>query len=69
LSAVVKPAAALKQGAAEKSAAGKGAAPDKKVRVLLAEDQTMLRGALAALLELEADIHVVGQAANARRSG
>jgi two-component system response regulator DesR len=34
------------------------------IRVLLAEDQTMLRGALAALLDLEPDITVIGQAAN-----
>jgi two-component system response regulator DesR len=39
-----------------------------KIRVLLAEDQTMLRGALAALLELEADITIVGQAANGREA-
>ncbi len=38
--------------------------PPQKIRVLLAEDQTMLRGALAALLDLEPDISVVGQAAN-----
>ncbi|HEY5329788.1 MAG TPA: response regulator transcription factor [Acidobacteriaceae bacterium] len=41
--------------------------PDK-IRVLLAEDQTMLRGALSALLELEPDITVVGQAANGREA-
>jgi two-component system, NarL family, response regulator DesR len=34
------------------------------IRVLLAEDQTMLRGALAALLDLELDITVIAQAAN-----
>jgi len=40
----------------------------KAIRVLLAEDQTMLRGALAALLELEPDISIVGQAANGREA-
>jgi two-component system response regulator DesR len=34
------------------------------IRVLLAEDQALLRGALAALLALETDIDVVGTAAD-----
>lgn len=33
------------------------------IRVLLAEDQAMVRGALSALLKLESDIEVVGSAA------
>lgn len=35
-----------------------------KIRIVLAEDQAMVRGALAALLELEADLEVVEQAAD-----
>jgi two-component system response regulator DesR len=35
---------------------------------LLAEDQTMLRGALAALLNLESDITVIAQASNGREA-
>lgn len=35
---------------------------DKKITVVIAEDQNMLRGALVALLALEDDIDIVGQA-------
>ncbi len=38
----------------------------QSIRVALAEDQTMVLGALAALLELEPDISVVAQSANGR---
>ncbi len=38
------------------------------ITVVLAEDQTMVRGALAALLELEPDIRVLGQAPNGREA-
>lgn len=38
------------------------------IRVLVAEDQAMLLGALAALLELEPDITVCGRAANGREA-
>lgn len=37
--------------------------PAKSIRVLLAEDQGMMRGALALLLGLEDDIEVVAQVA------
>jgi two-component system response regulator DesR len=42
--------------------------PPTKIRVLIAEDQTMLRGALAALLSLEPDITVIAQASNGREA-
>ncbi len=38
------------------------------IRVVLAEDQAMVLGALAALLELEPDIEVVARAANGREA-
>jgi len=38
------------------------------IRVMIAEDQAMVRGALAALLETEGDIEVVGQARNGREA-
>ncbi len=40
----------------------------KRIRVLLAEDQTMVLGALAALLALEDDIEVVGQEPNGAKA-
>ena len=38
------------------------------IRVLLAEDQAMVLGALAALLEIAFDLEVVGRAANGREA-
>lgn len=38
------------------------------IRVLIAEDQTLILGALAALLEIESDIQVVGQAGTGPRA-
>lgn len=38
------------------------------VRVIIAEDQAMVRGALAALLTIEGDIEVVGQAVDGREA-
>jgi two-component system, NarL family, response regulator DesR len=38
------------------------------IRVVIAEDQAMVLGALAALLETEGDIEVVGQAANGQEA-
>src|SRR5215469_5940492 len=39
-----------------------------KIRVVLAEDQAMVRGALVALLEIEPDISVCARAANGREA-
>lgn len=38
------------------------------IRVVLAEDQSMVLGALSALLEMEPDIEVVGRAADGRQA-
>jgi two-component system response regulator DesR len=38
------------------------------IRIVIAEDQAMVRGALAALLECEGDLQVVGQAQNGREA-
>jgi len=38
------------------------------VRVVIAEDQAMVRGALAALLATEGDIEIAGEASNGRRA-
>src|ERR1700734_1850050 len=40
----------------------------KTIRVVLAEDQGMVLGALAALLEIEGDITVVAQARNGKEA-
>jgi two-component system response regulator DesR len=45
-----------------------GGARDGTIRVLIAEDQSMVRGALAALLALERDVEVVGQASDGREA-
>ncbi len=54
---------ATKEGARE---SGKEAR--KTIRVVLAEDQGMVLGALAALLEIEGDISVVAQARNGKEA-
>ncbi|HMB52851.1 MAG TPA: response regulator transcription factor [Thermoanaerobaculia bacterium] len=41
---------------------------DGTIRVLIAEDQSMVLGALAALLALERDVEVVGQASDGREA-
>ncbi|HJT53023.1 MAG TPA: response regulator transcription factor, partial [Candidatus Angelobacter sp.] len=39
---------------------------ERAIRVVIAEDQAMVLGALVALLEMESDIKVVGQARNGK---
>jgi two-component system response regulator DesR len=36
------------------------------IRIVIAEDQALVLGALSALLEIEGDIEVVGRAADGR---
>jgi len=42
--------------------------PGRRIRVVVAEDQGMVLGALAALLELEDDVAVVGRATDGERA-
>lgn len=44
------------------------AEPGRRIRVVVAEDQGMVLGALAALLELENDVAVVGRATDGERA-
>jgi two-component system response regulator DesR len=44
------------------------AGTDRMIRVLIAEDQSMVAGALAALLQIEGDIEVVGTARDGREA-
>jgi len=41
----------------------------KKIKVIIAEDQALIRGALTALLNLEADIEIIGEAENGVEAG
>ena len=52
-----------KEGARETTKEGR-----KTIRVVLAEDQGMVLGALAALLEIEGDISVIAQARNGKEA-
>jgi len=47
---------------------GVGMGAGRRIRVLLAEDQNLLLGALAALLRLEPDLEVVGMAGNGQQA-
>ncbi|HZN03251.1 MAG TPA: response regulator transcription factor [Candidatus Polarisedimenticolia bacterium] len=42
--------------------------PNRKIRVLLADDHTLVRQGLRALLEREADIKIIGEARNGREA-
>ncbi len=44
-------------------------APKNKIKVIIAEDQALIRGALTALLNLESDIEIVGEAENGIEAG
>jgi two-component system response regulator DesR len=43
-------------------------APTTPITVLIADDENLLRGAIAALLDLQPNIHVVAQADNGSRA-
>lgn len=45
-----------------------GTADSGSIRLVIADDQALVRGALAALLELEGDLQVVGVAADGRQA-
>ena len=49
-------------------ALGTGVGTRKMIRVVIAEDQAMVLGALAALLEMEGDIKVIAQVRNGRQA-
>jgi two-component system response regulator DesR len=42
---------------------------NKKIKVIITEDQALIRGALTALLNLEADIEIIGEAENGVEAG
>jgi two-component system response regulator DesR len=42
---------------------------NKKINVIIAEDQALIRGALTALLNLEDDIEIIGEAENGVEAG
>ncbi len=52
----------------KKQASGTQGTGENTIRVLIAEDQSLVRGALAALLALEPDIDVVFEAADGRQA-